>query len=143
MRPQHRESAPVVADNKVFMDRRRLLLRHRSDHRHAAWRTDIGAPIYDTAAYDNGRVFFGGLNSIGYALNAGTGHVDWSRSIPGQGFRDRWTWQAMAGLLHANNTGTHHAPLNGGTQLFRADANEISDVIHQVIQYLRVRSLLS
>ncbi len=121
------KSAPVVADNKVFMG-------SSDGYFYAidqitgtlAWRTDIGAPIYDTAACDNGRVFFGGLNSIGYALNAGTGHVDWSRSIPGQGFRDRWTVAGNGRVFFTPMIqGTHHAPLNGGTQLFRADANPV------------------
>ncbi|MFZ6030926.1 MAG: PQQ-binding-like beta-propeller repeat protein [Chloroflexota bacterium] len=115
------KGAPALADGKVFIGSSDgyLYALNQSDGS-LAWRFNVGAPVYDTPAYDNGKVFFGGMNSVGYALNASNGNQVWRISIPGQGFRDRWT---VAGNGYVFFTpmlfGNHHTILNNGTTLMR------------------------
>lgn len=128
------KTAPVAAENKIFMgasDGCMYALNENPTNPNdpdtiQAWKHCINAPIYDSAAYDNGKVYFGGMDSVGYALNASNGFEVWHINIPGQGFRDRWT---VAGNGQVFFTPMLYGPrtpfIADGTIMFSITANPI------------------
>lgn len=90
------------------------------------WSRDVGTPIYDTAAYYNSRVFFGGMDSKGYALNESDGSIAWSVQLNGQGFRDRWTVAGGGKVFFTPMLrGNTKDALEAGTVMLGASANPV------------------
>lgn len=91
--------APIVADNKI-------LIGGQDGYFYAldpltgniVWKYNTGSPILMTAAFNNGKVFFGTMDSFVYALNTSptsttdpTKILAWkSVKITGVGFKDYW-----------------------------------------------------
>lgn len=76
---------PVVADNRLFigsLNGRMYALDADQDAGGGPptilWSRDVGAPIRDTAAVSNGRVYFGAYDGFVHALDAATGTPVWS-----------------------------------------------------------------
>jgi outer membrane protein assembly factor BamB len=76
---------PVVADNRLFigsLNGRMYALDADQDAGGGAptvlWSRDVGAPIRDTAAVYNGRVYFGAYDGWVHALDAANGNIVWS-----------------------------------------------------------------
>lgn len=133
-------SAPLVVDSDQYNDAgfdKRVFIGSRDGKMYAfdqdgnlEWEYDTGAPIEDTAAYDDNRIFFGGMNSRAYALDASNGTSLWTdddgmdgRKIPsGQGFRDRWT-VARDGKAYFSPIPArfYHDVIAAGTVLFHSD----------------------
>jgi len=85
-------TAPVFADNQVMLGSRNgAFYALDPDTGATLWQYDVGAPILQTAAYNNGRVFFGAMNMYVYALNTNNGSLAWqSAKINGMAFKDYW-----------------------------------------------------
>jgi len=71
-------AAPLVAKAMVFIGQRggaffALNLKDGT----LGWRVDIGAPIFNTAAYDDGKVFFCDEQLLVHCLDAATGKTIW------------------------------------------------------------------
>jgi outer membrane protein assembly factor BamB len=55
------------------------------------WRRELGVPLLMSSAYNDGLLFFGGMDMCCYALDARTGQVRWkSEVLPGAAFKDYW-----------------------------------------------------
>ncbi len=85
-------TAPIVADGKVMLggeDGNFYALDLNDGH--VIWQYPVNAPILQTAAYDNQRVFFGAMDMYVYALNTTNGSLAWkSNKISGMAFKDYW-----------------------------------------------------
>jgi len=85
-------TAPVLADNKVMLGGRNgvFYALDPNDGR-TLWQYDVGTPILQTAASNNGRVFFGAMNMYVYAINTTDGTLAWkSEKVDGMAFKDYW-----------------------------------------------------
>ncbi len=76
---------PVVADNRLFIGSLNGTMYALDADQDAGggpptilWSRDVGAPIRDTAAVYNGRVYFGTYDGRVHALDAATGNPIWS-----------------------------------------------------------------
>lgn len=76
---------PVVADNRLFIGSLNGQMYALDADQDAGggpptilWSRDVGAPIRDTAAVYNGRVYFGAYDGRVHALDAATGNPVWS-----------------------------------------------------------------
>ncbi|MBC7226327.1 MAG: PQQ-binding-like beta-propeller repeat protein [Thermoflexales bacterium] len=76
---------PVVADNRLFIGSLNGTMYALDADQDAGggtptilWSRDVGAPIRDTAAVYNGRVYFGAYDGRVHALDAATGNPVWS-----------------------------------------------------------------
>ena len=76
---------PVVADNRLFIGSLNGTMYALDADQDAEggeptilWSRDVGAPIRDTAAVYNGRVYFGAYDGRVHALDAATGNPVWS-----------------------------------------------------------------
>jgi outer membrane protein assembly factor BamB len=85
-------TAPVLADDKVMLGGRDGIFYALNPISGAiVWQYFIGSPILQTAAWDNGRIFFGSMNMQVYALNTTNGTLAWqSQKIRGMAFKDYW-----------------------------------------------------
>lgn len=83
-------SAVLLAEGKVFVggrggDFHALAQADGSE----LWSYTASAPIYQTAAYSNGRVYFAAEDMCCYCLSAASGKLLWkSRKLSGMSFRD-------------------------------------------------------
>lgn len=50
------------------------------------WKYNVGSPILNSAAADNGRVFFASLDGAVYALNTADGSLVWKKQVSRKGF---------------------------------------------------------
>ncbi|MBI2174299.1 MAG: PQQ-binding-like beta-propeller repeat protein [Candidatus Omnitrophica bacterium] len=89
-------TAPVLADNQIMLGGRNGIF-YALDQQSGAilWQKDIGAPILQTAAYNNGsdgikRVFFGGMDMYLYALDATNGTLLWKSKVKGMAMKEYW-----------------------------------------------------
>ncbi len=53
------------------------------------WNYNVGAQIFQSATYNNNKIFFGAMNSKAYALNI-DGTLSWSTPLPVMGWRTFW-----------------------------------------------------
>jgi len=85
-------TAPVFAEDKVMLGSRNgIFYALDLGSGTTLWQYDVGAPILQTAAYNNGRVFFGAMDMYVYALNTNDGSLAWqSARIYGMAFKDYW-----------------------------------------------------
>jgi hypothetical protein len=85
-------TAPVLADGNVLLGGRNGIFYALSPTSGTVqWQYDVGSPILQTAAWDNGRVFFGAMDMRVYALNSDSGSLTWrSDKIYGMAFKDYW-----------------------------------------------------
>ena len=85
-------TAPVLAENRVMLGGRNgVFYALEPDTGTVLWQYDVGSPILQTAAWNNGRAFFGALNMHVYAINTADGSLAWqSEKIPGMAFKDYW-----------------------------------------------------
>ncbi|MCL5411303.1 MAG: PQQ-like beta-propeller repeat protein [Patescibacteria group bacterium] len=92
-------TAPIVADNKVMLGGQDgYFYALDPGDGHTIWRYDADAPIIQTAAYDQGKVFFGTLDMYVYGLNTSPANTNdpasilaWkSAKLDGKGFKDYW-----------------------------------------------------
>jgi len=72
----------IVGDGRVYVgaqkgDRAGIMFALDALTGEEQWRCEVGGPIYHTAGYAEGKVFFGALDGCVYALNAATGKKDW------------------------------------------------------------------
>lgn len=83
-------TAPCVADGGVFIGNRMgHFFRISADDGKMSWRVKVDAPIQNSAAYNNGRVFFGDERLVVHCLDAKTGETVWaSPRLYGQSFKD-------------------------------------------------------
>lgn len=93
-------TAPILADGKLILGGQNgVLYALEPSQGNLLWQFDAGAPILQTAAYDNGKVFFGAMNMYVYAINAANGTQAWrSAKLAGMAFKDYWP-VAYAGKL--------------------------------------------
>jgi outer membrane protein assembly factor BamB len=61
------------------------------DNGSVSWQYTAGSPILQTAAWNNGRVFFGAMNMRVYAITTSNGSLAWKTNpLGGMGFKDYW-----------------------------------------------------
>lgn len=84
--------AVLLAEGKVFLGHRHgtfYAISQQSGRK--VWERPIGVPILGTAAYNEGRVYFGAEDIRMRALDAGTGKVLWtSEQLNGFSMKDFW-----------------------------------------------------
>ncbi|RLB80408.1 MAG: hypothetical protein DRH15_07605 [Deltaproteobacteria bacterium] len=85
-------TAPVLAENKIMLGGRNgIFYALDAGDGRTLWQYDVGVPILQTAAYNNGRVFFGTMNMHVFALNTINGTLAWkSQKLEGMAFKDYW-----------------------------------------------------
>jgi hypothetical protein len=84
-------TAPVVAESKVMLGGRDgVFYALDMNDGHVVWQYPVGAPILQTAAWDNGRVFFGAMDMYFYALNTTDGSFAWKQKTNAMAFKDYW-----------------------------------------------------
>ncbi len=85
-------TAVLLADGKVFISNRNgVTYALNQSNLSFVWQTDIGAPIMMSSCYDNGKVYFGGMDMRCHALNAGDGSPAWTSEVLwGSTFKDYW-----------------------------------------------------
>jgi len=90
-------TAPVVAEGKIMLGGRNgIFYALDPDTGTVLWQHNIGAPILQTAAWNDGKVYFGAMDMHAYALYTDTGIPDGSRrawqsaKIPGMALKDYW-----------------------------------------------------
>jgi len=91
-------TAPVIGDNKVFIggrDGKMYAIPVDSTDGTPVWSYDAGSPILQTAAYDNGKVFFGTFDMHMYALNTSDGSLAWKTDQPLAGLSMKEYWPVV------------------------------------------------
>jgi hypothetical protein len=85
-------TAPVLAEDKVMLGGRNgIFYALAPDNGTELWQYNAGAPILQTAAWNEGHAFFGAMDMHVYALNTDDGTLAWrSEKIPGMAFKDYW-----------------------------------------------------
>jgi outer membrane protein assembly factor BamB len=84
-------TAPVLAEDKVMLGGRSGIFYALDFDGNALWQRDVGAPILQTAAYNDGRVFFGAMDMHVYAFNTADGTLAWrSGELNGLALKDYW-----------------------------------------------------
>ena len=92
-------TAPIIAEGKVLIGGRDgYFYALDAGSGQILWRYNVGKPIYQTAAYDQGKVFFGAMDMSVYALNTSPSNptdpstiLAWkSPKILGMAFKDYW-----------------------------------------------------
>ena len=81
-----------------------------------AWKCDAGAPINYSAAYKNGVVYFGSMNTRAFALKASDGTVKWkTEQMHGAGFHSWWpvVWRDQVVFVTATNYRNGQRPGSG------------------------------
>lgn len=87
---------PLVVDNMVIVgnrDGRMYAIGAHNTPRQGQliWSFTTGGPIFLTAAYSNGRVYFAAGDNRAYALNAANGALVWrSNILPGEQYQSYW-----------------------------------------------------
>jgi hypothetical protein len=85
-------SAPVLADGKIMLGGRDgIMYALNPVDGQVIWQYDVGAPILQTAAWDNSRLIFGAMDMHVYAINSADGTLAWkSEKVAGMAFKDYW-----------------------------------------------------
>lgn len=85
-------TAPVVADGKVMLGGRNgIFYALDPNSGQVLWSYPVGSPILQTAAWNNGKVYFGAMDMRVYAINSASGTLAWkSAQLPGMTFKDYW-----------------------------------------------------
>ncbi len=85
-------TAPVLADNKVMLGGRNGIFYALNPATGSiVWQHNVGAPILQTAAWNDGRAYFGAMDMHVYAIHTSNGARAWrSAKIPGMAFKDYW-----------------------------------------------------
>jgi len=85
-------TAVVLADGKVFAaNRGGTLFALKQSDGSVAWRAELGCPLLQTPACNDGRVYVAGMDIRLRALDAGTGKRIWRTDpIEGVAFKDYW-----------------------------------------------------
>ena len=96
-------TAPVLADNKVMLGGRNGIFYGLDANTGAVlWQYNVGSPILQSAAWNNGRAFFGAMNMRVYAINTTNGSLAWQSAelkaakdvngtaMVGMAFKDYW-----------------------------------------------------
>ena len=85
-------TAPVFVDNLVLIGGRNgIFYALNADNGLVVWQYDVGSPILQTAAWDNGRVYFSTMNMYLYSIYTSDGSLAWkSEKIPGLALKDYW-----------------------------------------------------
>jgi len=85
-------TAAVLAESKVMLGGRNgVFYALDPDTGATLWQYDVGSPILQTAAWNDGRVVFGAMDMHVYAINSADGTLAWgSERIPGMAFKDYW-----------------------------------------------------
>jgi outer membrane protein assembly factor BamB len=85
-------TAPVFAENKVMLGGRNgVFYALDPDTGATLWQYEVGSPILQTAAWNNGKVYFGAMDMHVYAIHTADGSLAWqSEKIPGLAFKDYW-----------------------------------------------------
>lgn len=102
-------TAPVVADGKVMLGGRDSVFYALEPATGSVlWKRDVGAPILQTAAWDNGRAFFGAMDMRVYAINSADGSLAWrTEPLSGMAFKDYWAVVTHGVvLIHATGLGS-------------------------------------
>ena len=87
---------PLVVDGKVIVGNRdgsmyAIGAQGSSHPGQLLWKYTTGGAIYQTAAYNNGVVYFAAGDNYAYALNANTGQLIWkSNQLPGLQYQSYW-----------------------------------------------------
>lgn len=99
-------TAPVIANSLAMLGGRNGVF-YALDVSSGAlrWQYDAGAPILQTAAWDNNRVFFGTMAMFFYALDTNNGALLWkSLRLPGIALKDYWP-VVLNNLIYVRPTG--------------------------------------
>lgn len=107
--------APLLAEGAVFViSRWGVAYRVSQADGKAEWSYDVGAPVFQTPAYNDGLVFFAGQDMHAYALDAKTGELAWkSERLAGSSFHEYFPviWKGKvvfsAVALFANRSRTY------------------------------------
>jgi PQQ-like domain/PQQ enzyme repeat len=85
-------TAPLIADNKVMVGGRNgVFYAFNPNDGSILWQYNVGAPILQTAAWDNGRAYFGAMDMRVYAVNTSNGSLAWqSAQLAGIALKDYW-----------------------------------------------------
>lgn len=115
-------ASPVIADGKVMLGREDGMFYAFDLQEDPAapgvgkvlWSYPVNAAIYQTAAYNNGKVYFGAMDMHVYALNTNNGSSSWkSEELPGMAFKDYWPVITKGYVfIRSMNTGTNFFALS-------------------------------
>ena len=85
-------ASPVYADNKVMLGGRNgTFYGLDPTSGQVLWQYNVGAPILQTVAWNNGRAYFGAMNMHLYAINSSNGSLAWkSAKLPQMALNDYW-----------------------------------------------------
>lgn len=85
-------TAPLLADNKLMIGGRDgKFYAFNLTNGQVIWTYDAGAPILQTAAFDQGKAFFGSMDMFVHGVNTANGTSAWkSAKIYGAAFRQYW-----------------------------------------------------
>jgi hypothetical protein len=115
---------PLVADGRVYVgnrDGRFYAINTASGTQ--AWSYATEGPIMQSAAHDNGTVYFASMDMYGYALNASNGGLVWRtpQKLPGDQYTTWWpvvhgnylVWATGSAYKHDSSPGAADAGPNG------------------------------
>lgn len=85
-------TAPVLADNKVMIGGRNGVFYALDPQTGVTvWEHDVGSPVLQTAAWDDGRAYFGAMDMRVYAINTNDGSLSWRTDVlDGMAYKDYW-----------------------------------------------------
>ena len=121
-------TAPVLADGKVMLGGRNgVFYALDPSTGTVVWQYTVGSPILQTAAWNNGRVFFGAMDMRVYALDTATSASPrraWqSAKISGMAFKDYWPL-VYGSKVYIIPTGGRALGVTDGTQVANAAAQQ-------------------
>jgi outer membrane protein assembly factor BamB len=116
-------TAPVIANSKVMLGGRNGVFYAFDYNGNLQWSYTVSSPILQTAAADNGRVFFGAMNMSVYALNTSNGSLAWkSEPLKGMALKDYWP------MVYNNKI---FLLVTGGQTLGVTDGTQVTDPVAQ------------
>jgi hypothetical protein len=115
---------PLVAGGNVFIGSRDgSFYAVNASSGSQVWSFATGGPIMQSAAYDNGVLYFASMDMYGYALNASSGALIWRtpQKLPGEQYTTWWpvihrdyvVWSAATAYKYDSSPGARDAGARG------------------------------